>query len=293
MELKQLHYFLQLSKDKNFSHASKNLYLTQQALSKAIQKLEDELGVNLFIRSNSGVELSIYGEYFFDRATLIINETNETINEIKRRSNQAKAKLNAGFTFGSISALNPDKIFEFEKNNPDIIFSINEYPDTVCEQMLNDGTLDIACIVAPVNTKAYRSVTLLTEPLYLLISNKNPLATKSTITMEDLKNEKFLAVNESFNAPASFIYSCNRAGFNPNIVFTSPETFLLQEMARQNKGLYLMPEHAISSVIQKDIVFRAFPDNELTWEICLITKKNEPLSFPVKNFYEYLLEITN
>ena len=54
-----------------------------------------------------------------------------------------------------------------------------------------------------------------------------------------------------------------------------------------------MPEHAISSVIQKDTVFRPFPDNELIWEICLITKKNEPLSFPVKNFYEYLLEITN
>ena len=293
MELKQLYYFLQLSKDKNFSKASKNLYFTQQALSKAIKRLEDELGVDLFIRSSSGVELSVYGEYFLEKATLIVNEIDETINEIKRQSKQEKAKLHVGFTFGSMSALNLDKIFKFEKNNPDIVLAINEYPDTVCEQMLNEGALDIACVVAPINTKIFNYATLLIEPLYLMISNKNSLAFKNYITMEDIKNEKFLAVNETFNAPKSLIHICNKAGFSPNIIFTSPETFLLQEMARHNKGIYLIPEHAMSSVNQKDVVFKLFPDAELTWKICLITNKSKPLTFPAKKFYEYLLEITN
>lgn len=61
MELKQLSYFIQIINDKSFSQAAKNLYLTQQAVSKAIRNLEEELGVPLFYRHASGLELTEYG----------------------------------------------------------------------------------------------------------------------------------------------------------------------------------------------------------------------------------------
>ena len=55
MELRQIQYFIQLYKDKNITKASKNLFISQQGLSKSINKLEDELGFFLFERSSSGV----------------------------------------------------------------------------------------------------------------------------------------------------------------------------------------------------------------------------------------------
>lgn len=71
MDIRHIKYFLRLYMDRNISKASENLFLSQQRLSKVIKKLEEELGVLLFVRTTSGVEPTSYGEILKNHAVKI------------------------------------------------------------------------------------------------------------------------------------------------------------------------------------------------------------------------------
>jgi DNA-binding transcriptional LysR family regulator len=78
MDIKQLQYFLQVSKDGNVTKAASSLYLSQQALSSSLVRLEKELGCILMKRNSRGIILTNAGEYFKIQAQKIIDIANET-----------------------------------------------------------------------------------------------------------------------------------------------------------------------------------------------------------------------
>lgn len=89
MDIKILRYFLQICKDGSFSKAAKNLYISQQGLSKSISNLEKEIGVSVFNRTSKGNELTEYGEYLKNKASTIVYQFDiltEGINEIKQKN---------------------------------------------------------------------------------------------------------------------------------------------------------------------------------------------------------------
>ena len=121
MDIKILRYFLQICKDGSFSKAAKNLYISQQGLSKSISNLEKGIGVSVFNRTSKGNELTEYGEYLKNKASTIVYQFDiltEGINEIKQKN---KKFLNIGVPFGVINSLSFDLINEFNKIYPDII----------------------------------------------------------------------------------------------------------------------------------------------------------------------------
>lgn len=114
MDIKILRYFLQICKDGSFSKAAKNLYISQQGLSKSISNLEKEIGVSVFNRTSKGNELTAYGEYLKNKASTIVYQFDiltEGINEIKQKN---KKFLNIGVPFGVINSLSFDLINERE-----------------------------------------------------------------------------------------------------------------------------------------------------------------------------------
>ena len=289
MDLRQLNYFVQTCRFRSFSKAAEYIHVTQQAISKATRNLEDELGVMLVHRSPGGITPTSYGKVLLDRAKVILCESDNAIQEIQRLSAQHAATVSVGFTFGAISTLTYEYVFRFRDLYPNIKLLIQESSDKYCEDSLEKGQIHMACVVAPTDSRRFTSVEILSEPVYLLASSENPLShKKSPVTMEDLRNQSFLQVTEDFHAPMEFERVCRSAGFVPNTVFRSSEALLLQEMAQQNYGLYLVPAHITNTMSLKNTIAFPFPDNRHTWDLCLITRKDEPLSEPVRIFHDYL-----
>ena len=126
MDLKQLRYFLQICEDKSFSNAAKSLFITQQALSKSIKNMEEELQLPLLVRSNNGLELTEYGEYLYKHSIPIIQEYDILMQNLNKMSISNHESIKIGFQW-CLNALSTEFIADFSKNHRDIELDISEH----------------------------------------------------------------------------------------------------------------------------------------------------------------------
>lgn len=143
MELRQLKYFAEVSRRKSFSEASKELFITQSTLSQQIQKLEDELGVELLTRDTRHIELSDYGTQFLPYALQILHDAQASIDKIKDVQNLMSGELRVGSTF-SFDPLLHKTVLDFHKRYPHIKLLMHSSSKEVLLKMLTDRELDIA-----------------------------------------------------------------------------------------------------------------------------------------------------
>ena len=101
MELRQLRCFHQVYQDKSFQQAARHLYISQQAVSYLIKNLEDELGVELFIRHNTGVQPTEYGDFRPGNQHLLTRLDSITY-LIQRKSNSISGRVTIGFLLGHL-----------------------------------------------------------------------------------------------------------------------------------------------------------------------------------------------
>lgn len=289
MELKQLKYFLQICKDESFSKAAKNLYITQQGLSKAIKHLEEEIHAPVFYRTVTGVKLTQYGEYLQEKSKHILQEADVILDDIKQMNRFNEGTINAAFSFGVISALTPAFISGFKEIYPHIELNIREYEDYYCEEAVFNEEADVGFTIAPVEKTKFNVIIVKRDKMCILVNEHNPLSLKSQVDFSEIKNEKFIIVNEKFKLYHNFINKCREAGFEPEIYFTTMEMILVHNLSRLNKGVGVSV-HFISNDVA-NVRPITFIDPSCTWEVCLITKKNCLASHITKTFINYTLRI--
>lgn len=287
MDIKQIKYFLQICESKSFSKAAKELYLTQQGLSKAIKVLEEELEVPLFHRTKSGIQLTEYGECLKGKAQNILNETNVILDEIDKLKGSNNSIINVAFAFGVINALPANFLTTFNEMYPDIQINIKEYPDFACEEALLNEDVDIGFTISPITRNELDYTAIKSEKLCLLVHKKNPLSRKTSVDFSEINNEKFVIVNENFKTYDNFVSRCRKAGFEPNIQLATMELILVHHLSSTNNGVGVSVEFVSNQIPNVNVV--RFNDESFTWDINLTTKKARALSAAAKSFMDYTL----
>lgn len=105
MEYKQLEFFLAVCEQKSFSRAAEVCYVSQQAISKSLANLEQELGVQLFVRNSGGVALTEVGRLFEQQVRPHLNERDEILLQLHRF--HAQPQLRIGYFMGLLQELPP------------------------------------------------------------------------------------------------------------------------------------------------------------------------------------------
>ncbi len=291
MDNKQLRFFLQICTELSFSKAAKKLYVTQQALSKAIKNMEEELGVPLFYRTNAGIRLTEYGEYLEKKSEHVLEEFDIIHQDIDNLKNSQHGEVRAAFSFGVMSALSPDLISEFQRIYPQIQLRIEEYPDKECEQALLSEKATVGLTISPINRDLFDAKTIKKDKMCLIIHKSNPLSRKESISFSEIKGQKFIIVNDSFKLYHSFLNGCRAAGFEPEFYYTTIEMILVHKLASANKGIGV----SVLFISENIPNTRAVPFSEsfCTWEVCLITKKNIGVNHATGLFLDYMSSIHN
>lgn len=289
MEIKQLKYFLEVCKHKSFSKAAKEIYITQQGLSKAISNLEEELQYPLFHTTPKGIKITKYGQYLQKQSEHIVQEFDLILDGMNKMANINEGTLTICFSFGVLNALSPDIISNFQKSYPNIELIIKTYPDSICEEVIMNENADLAVSIGPVNEKIFNLTIIKTQHPCILVNKKNSLSKKTAVTFKDLKNEKLIILNEKFHFYHNFIKKCRESGFEPNIVFTTSEIITVHKLSHFNKGIGISIDFMSKDINYPDICPIPFKDHSFTWEIYLITKKDRFKSNLVKIFTNYML----
>lgn len=289
MDIKQLKYFLQVCKHKSFSKAAKEIYITQQGLSKAINNLEEELQYPLFYNTSKGIRITKYGEYLQKQSEHIVQEFDLILEGLNKMDNINEGTLTVCFSFGVLNALSPDIISDFKEMYPKVELIVKTYPDSICEEVVMNENVDLAVSIGPVNEKNFNSTVIKSQHPCILVNEKNSLCKKTVVDFSDLENENLIVLNEKFNFHRNFINKCKEAGFEPNIVFTTSEIIGIHKLSHFNKGIGVSFDFMAKDINYPDVHPIPFKDESFVWEICLITKKDRFRSNLVKIFTKHML----
>ena len=212
MDFRQLETFVEVCEQMSFTKAASNLYISQQGVSKSIKTLEDELGVSLFLRTNSSISLTNYGVILQRYAEDLVNNYTKVLTEINTEKNRDRNGITLGFPNG-IANYFPAEIFEtYLKSHPNVRISIREYADTEVDEALVRGDIDIGFCVVPVDKEKLNIQHTHNMNLYFMLSEAHPLAGEASLDLRQLKNDSFIAMGDEGKGRTSFLERCRKAG---------------------------------------------------------------------------------
>ena len=141
MELRHLHYFIAVAEELHFGRAAKKLFIAQPPLSQQIQRLEKELGVQLFLRSKRHVELTPAGKVFLEEARRTVVQAEQSIQAARRAERGEIGHLTIGFVGSAAYSLLPAMLPGFQQQYPHVQITLRELTTAQQVQALHTSRL--------------------------------------------------------------------------------------------------------------------------------------------------------
>jgi LysR family nitrogen assimilation transcriptional regulator len=168
MELRSLHYFVRIAELGSITRAAAHLHVAQPALTRHVQRLEDELNVALFTRANRGVRLTEAGQKLLDGATRILRDIERTGDEIRAQDAHPSGKIILGITPTLCPVLVPDLLARMRSDYPMIELKVMHAGMVRLEEFVIDGRVDIALLSELSRSRLIQSTRLAEEEMVLV-----------------------------------------------------------------------------------------------------------------------------
>ncbi|MGN7455717.1 LysR family transcriptional regulator [Paenibacillus pasadenensis] len=243
MELRQLHYVIQIAKELNFSRAAEKLHIAQPSLSQQLSKLEKEIGVLLVRRTTNSVELTHAGEVFVDKAQDILDRIEQLKTEMEDMAQMKRGRLVIGSLPITGSHILPIVLPEFGQRFPDIELVLVEDTTAKLEQLAASGQTDISLLTLPLIDSTLVYEPLIREEITLAVPPSHPLAGRTEpIELETLREEPFIVLKKGQGFRQIALDLCAGAGFQPRIVFESSNIETVQSLVAAGMGVAFIPQ---------------------------------------------------
>lgn len=219
-ELTQLQYFRVVARVENITKAAEQLHLSQPNLSRAIKRLESDLGIALFDRANGKLRLNKYGRTYLeyvDKAFTALGFGEQKLMEMVSQEHQNHIAI-ASIVWQIVEAM----VMGYEEQYPahNISFSYNQFSIEAIVNGLWNGNLDFALVQETEPSSNIHWEKAFECPICVLVPKSSPLSKKKTIHLSELKDCKFTCNNAGIGRPITEML-CRNAGFSPEILFES------------------------------------------------------------------------
>ena len=241
MNLKQLYYFIELSKTEHLRKASEKLYISEPTLSVSIKNLENELGIMLFDRVGRNLKLNKSGEFFLKYVESSINTLEYGIEELKKFSDSKEKVINIGYIYSVWNSLLSKIVNDFYKidGNKDIKFNFIQSSGYALIDDLVEGKVDLA--LSPIKPNGIYSVKLIDQELFLYVNKSHRLANREEVDLEEIKDEIYVAFNKRSGIRDTFENLFKELNLNPVIKYEVPECNAALSLVYVNQAVSIMP----------------------------------------------------
>lgn len=196
MELRHLRYFLAVGEALNFTRAAARLRVAQPALSRQIQALEDEIGVDLLRRSPRGVTLTAEGKLFLEEVRELLKHADKSVERVRALARGEYGELHIGYAPVPTTEILPPALARFQKAVPRVKVLLHDLSSDELIAGLRNATLELAIMVEPAGeqTVGIEFELLRTFPLCVAMAAAHPFARLKSITVEKLAAEPIVAL---------------------------------------------------------------------------------------------------
>ncbi len=266
MDLRQIEYFLLVAETRNFSEASERLGVAQPTISKAVQRLEDELGL-LIYRDGKDTRLTALARKLMSEFETILESAQDVRAIARSHSTAAQVDLRIGLS----TSFGPNAferfLLSFMQTHEDVRISILEVcPLDGCKALLN-GQLDAMIGFELKDNPKVSCAPLFCEPCLLALPSDHRLVNMPTVSIGDLDGERFIDLVDC-EMRKTFLDRVRRDGIDlPNHVSCHREDWV-QSLVSEGHGLTVM---AASSLANKNLALRRISGIDLSRQVCLHT----------------------
>ncbi len=286
MTLLQMKYFIAVCENGSLTAAAKSLFVTQPALSTAINQLEKEFNLKLFERKNHGLVLTPDGEFFYDKAKQLINQFEVFDKDLKDLA-QSKYTIRIGVPPMIGSFLFPKIYNQYMQHHPDAKFEIWEEGSLTIRKKIMNKTLDIGfSILNDSANEHYEKEDILETELLFCVNRENPISSKKSLTIEDIKDESIIMLREGFYQNQLINQMYQEVHQEPKIILISSQLSVIRNFVKMNAGgAFLMKE--LVDINDDSIIGLPFK-NKLILRIGLIWQKDAQLHLGAIDFIKFL-----
>jgi len=196
MELRQLKYFLTVADTRSFVSAASKLYVSRQAVSKAVGQLEGELGVELFARDSSGAFLTPAGLMFYDRVRSSVKELEQVLSDMQQYGARYQQRVRMIFSLG-ILQLYEKELYQFDMEQENLTLEYRELPHQLCLETLREHRADMLLCTERPKDEDLSSHTMTRSPYGVLLQRTEALEEIESLSLEDLSWIPLAALEDS------------------------------------------------------------------------------------------------
>ncbi|NBC01885.1 MAG: LysR family transcriptional regulator [Bacteroidetes bacterium] len=257
MEFRHLRAFLTVAETLNFRQAAEHVHVTQSALSRQIQQLEETLGVRLFDRSRRAVKLTAAGRAFVPEARQTLEHAEQAQRTARRAARGEVGRLVVGFVGPAIYGVLPRILRAFRATAPDVDLVLREMRTDAQRTALQDGTLDVAFAGRGPDGAAIRSEPVDREAVMIALPAEHRLAEAEAIDLIDLAEDPFIIFERAFEPELfdALIGLCQRAGFSPKIGQQANRIFVILGLVSAGLGVAFAPGSVRRGLSTEEVVF--------------------------------------
>ncbi len=278
MTITQLSYVLAVAENQNFTKAAEKCFVTQPTLSMQIQKLEDQLDIQIFDRSKKPIELTEIGKKIVKQARNIVNESNR----IQDIVDQQKGYIGGEFRLGIIPTVMPTLLPMFLKNftkkYPKVKLKIEELTTEEIIIRINEGHLDAAIAATPLENETVKERVLYYEPFVAYIPQDHRLSSKKKLNVEDLDIDDMLLLEDGHCFRDGVINLCKafKSQNDEKFQLESGSIETLLKLSNEGLGMTLLPYlHTLDVIDKNKVNLHSFNEPSPAREVSLIYHKSE------------------
>ncbi len=263
MELRHLRYFVAVAEEKNFTRAAERLHIAQPPLSRQIQQLEEELGVQLIEKGSRPLRLTEAGRFFYAHAQELLAKAAD-LKTMTQRVGKIERTLSIGFVASTLYGLLPEIVRRFRERYQAVEISFHEMTTMEQLQALKEGRIDVGFGRLKREDAAIRRIVLREEPLIVALPMGHRLAAQAgPLKMNDLLHDPLIVYPK---APRPSFADQVLATFSdrmivPQQVIEVRELQIAIGLVGAGQGIAIVPD-SLQGMKRNDVVYRTIDDRQ-------------------------------
>ncbi|WP_273779071.1 MULTISPECIES: LysR family transcriptional regulator [unclassified Acinetobacter] len=246
MELRHLRYFVAVVEEQSFTKAAEKLFIAQPPLSRQIQNLENELGIQLFERGSRPLQTTPAGQFFYQHAVKLLSNAEE-IKSMTKRVGMVERVVTMGFVGSLLYGLLPRIVYLYRQQQPHLQIQLIEMSTKEQIQALKEGKIDVGFGRLRISDPAIRRVLLREERLMVAVHVSHPLSRyEKGVHLSDIVDENIFLYpanpKPNFSTQMRSIFS--EYGLEPKNFKEVREIQLALGLVAAGEGISVVPESA-------------------------------------------------
>lgn len=241
MELEQLRYFQQVAEIGTFSLAAIKLGISQPAISRQVQNLENELGLRLFYRHGRGVKLTEAGQTLYDTVTPLVAQIHEAIENLREGSREPTGDITLGMPSSIIGTIGSALVHRFITEYPKVKLNLYEGPSGLLLEHLESGALDIAVLYDARRGKNMLVTPLLLEDLFLITPPHMTMTQGSEVSLREVALHPLILPGPQSGLRRTVEHAAQSQGLKLNVMLEMHSVATIKNLVERGVGCTVLP----------------------------------------------------